>query len=101
MLVLGAFVVAAVLSLLLVAFVGLNLRRVMRWARGEPQPEAGWQELRNSAASAVWKQYQTRYKKDSSSEGKPLADVEDVDFRETPRASTHPSDNAKIGRLPS
>jgi hypothetical protein len=89
---------AGVVLMLLIAFVGLSVRRLVRWMRGESQPHTGWQDLRHSAATTVWKHYQTRYQHSRNSNRGAVVDVQDIDFKETPRPSAHQGD---VGRLPS
>jgi hypothetical protein len=97
MLMLGLFVLVGVFALLVFGWLGLSLRRLLRWMRGQPQPVSEWQELRNSAATAVWKQYKSRYEQSKATTRASGADAVDVDFRETPRSGQSP----EIGRLPS
>lgn len=97
MLVLGVFVAGLVVALFIIGFVGLNVRRVWRWLRGNTAPHADTPVWRNPTATAVWQHYQTRYQHTTSSSRSTVVDVEDVDFRETPRTSGHTNE---VRRLP-
>jgi Na+-transporting methylmalonyl-CoA/oxaloacetate decarboxylase gamma subunit len=97
MLGLGVLVVAVVLTLLVLAVVGLGLRRLLRWVRGEQAPADAWFELRQSTASAVWRQYQSRYQRPSGAARGATVEAQDVDFREAP-ASPHASTTPALPR---
>jgi hypothetical protein len=94
---LGLCVLVGVFALLVFGWLGLSLRRLLRWMRGQPQPVSEWQALRNAAATAVWQRYKSRREQGRAPARASGADVVDVDFREAPRSAQTP----EVGRLPS